>query len=209
MPELLKQDSPLAEIPRSAAGTQKDSNLSLSEYAATGFINLRRDAADAGFVKLVEQATNVRLPETPNTSVSTSGISALWLGPHEWLIVTPGGLEAAMQDSLRKALANRNYAVTDVSSGNIAISLAGKPARDILAKGCGIDLHERYFVAGTCVSTQVAKANALVWRPDSSSRFDLIVRRSFAEYLALWLLDAGREYGLKFCGQAATTVTAR
>jgi sarcosine oxidase gamma subunit len=31
---------------------------------------------------------------------------------------------------------------------------------------------------------------------DQTPSFDLIVRRSYAEYLALWLKDAAEEYGL-------------
>jgi len=203
MPELLEQESPLAQIAAAVQGRHEDTGLSLSERAALGHINLRRDPEDTDFVNIVHKSTSVRLPETPNTLISNAGISALWLGPHEWQIVTPGGLEVALQDSLHTALANHNYSVTDVTCGNTAMSLCGARTRDVLAKGCGIDLHERFFVPGTCVQTQVSKANVLISRPDSSSRFDLIVRRSFAEYLALWLLDAGREYGLRFCRESA------
>jgi sarcosine oxidase gamma subunit len=35
-------------------------------------------------------------------------------------------------------------------------------------------------------------------RTDGS--FDLIIRRSFADYIALWMLDAGREFGLRIEG---------
>jgi len=199
MPELFKQDSPLAQITTAVQGEHEDIGLSLSERSALGHINLRRDPADVDFVSIIHKSTHVRLPETPNTFISNAGIWALWLGPHEWLIVTPGGLEVSLQDALHTTLANHNHSVTDVTCGNIAMSLSGARTREVLAKGCGIDLHERFFVPGTCVQTQVSKANVLISRPDSTSRFDLIVRRSFAEYLALWLLDAGREYGLKFC----------
>jgi sarcosine oxidase subunit gamma len=197
MPEPLKQESPLAQLLAAIPESLADTGLWLSECPSKGHLNLRGDPADLDFVELVRRSANIRLPEVPNTSLSSAGISALWLGPHEWLIVTPGGLETAVQSSLCTTLTNRSRAVTDITSGNTAMSLTGARARDALAKGCSIDLHERFLGAASCVQTYVAKANVLLWRPDDSSRFDLIVRRSFAEYLALWLQDAGREYGLR------------
>jgi len=198
MPELLKQESPLAQLGMITQGSQEGTDLWLSELAPAAHINLRGDTEDPGFIDCVRVSTNIRLPATPNSLVSEDGISALWLGPHEWLILAPGGLEAAVLDSLRTALAGHNYAVTDITSGNFGLSLTGLRAKDILAKGCSTDLHQRAIRPGFCIQTNVAKANVLIWRPDDTQQFNLVVRRSFAEYLTVWLLDAGREYGLRF-----------
>ena len=35
--------------------------------------------------------------------------------------------------------------------------------------------------------------------------FGLVVRRSFADYLWMWLMDAGREYGVVFHKERATS----
>jgi hypothetical protein len=43
----------------------------------------------------------------------------------------------------------------------------------------------------------IAKAGALIGCIDPPSSLYLIVRRSFAEYLALWLKDAATEYGFR------------
>jgi sarcosine oxidase, subunit gamma len=196
MPEPLKQESPLAQVLEAIPEPATDTGLWLSECPPMGHINLRGDPADLDFAELVRRGTNILLPEVPNTSLSSTGVSALWLGPHEWLIVTSGGLESAVQSSLRETLANRNHAVTDITSGNAVISLSGTRVRDVVAKGCSIDLYERFLGPASCAQTHIAKASVLIWRSDDSSRLNLIVRRSFAEYLALWLQDAGREYGL-------------
>ena len=196
MPDPLKQESPLGHLLEAIPEPAADNGLWLSECPPMGHVNLRGDPGDLDFVELVRRGANIPLPEVPNASLSSAGVSALWLGPHEWLIVTSGGLESAVQSSLRETLTNRNHAVTDITSGNAVIRLSGARVRDVVAKGCSIDLHERFLGPASCVQTYIAKASVLLWRSDDSSRLNLIVRRSFAEYLALWLQDAGREYGL-------------
>ena len=197
MLEPLKQESPIAALMPDIPESQGEGGLSLSECPAMGYVNLRGDPADVDFVEFVRRGANLRLPEVPNTSRSEAGISALWLGPHEWLIVIPPELETEVQNSLGVILTGRSHAITDITSGNTAMSLTGVRAREVLAKGCGIDLHERFLCPGCCVQTYVGKANVLLWRREDSPRLDLIVRRSFAEYLALWLQDAGNEFGLR------------
>jgi heterotetrameric sarcosine oxidase gamma subunit len=53
--------------------------------------------------------------------------------------------------------------------------------------------------AGRCAQTTFAKASAVISNKSDGS-FDLIVRRSFADYIARWLLDAGQEFGCRIEG---------
>ncbi|MGW0201911.1 sarcosine oxidase subunit gamma family protein, partial [Nonomuraea sp. NPDC003201] len=60
------------------------------------------------------------------------------------------------------------------------------------AHGCALDLHPRAFGPGRCAQTMLARAQVvLVPREDG---FLVLVRSSFAAYLAEWLLDAAAEY---------------
>ena len=78
------------------------------------------------------------------------------------------------------------------------MNLRGPNSREVLAKGCTLDLHPRVFGPGQCAQSNVAMTAAVI-RPlidkEGTASFDLIVRRSFADYLARWLEDASREYG--------------
>jgi len=126
---------------------------------------------------------------------------ALWLGPDAWLLTCPPGALAAHTGSLRKALSDIHAAITDVSDGRVALRLAGPSARDVLAKGCPLDLHPRSFASGSCAQSLSAKASVLIHLLDDEAQrgptFDLYVARSFAHYLWAWLEDAGREYGVQ------------
>ncbi len=165
-----------------------------------GKIDLRGDPGDRAFMAAVGRVLDVLLPTEPCSSTSKGQITALWLGPDEWLITCPVDDVAFFANSLREALGDAHAAVTDVSDGQVAIRLAGPDAREVLAKGCSLDLHPRVFAPGTCARSLVAKATVLIHLiedGEEGAAFDLHVGRSFAQYLWAWLEDAGREYGVQ------------
>ena len=64
----------------------------------------------------------------------------------------------------------------------------------MLARGCAVDLDPRVAPAGTCVQTLLARAGVtIVVRDERAGEFLLLVRASFAAYLAAWLVDACTE----------------
>ncbi len=135
------------------------------------------------------------LPVTPNTWVETSSGRAIWLGPDEWLLtadgVTPEDLEAAVADHVRPL----GGVAVDVSAQRIGLRLTGSRVRDVLAKGGSLDLHPRVFGAGRAAQTTVGLAGVvLLALSGTGDDFLLLVRSSFAGYLAEWLLDAALEY---------------
>jgi sarcosine oxidase subunit gamma len=166
-----------------------------------GKLELRGDPGDRTFMAAVGRTLDLLLPAEPNTTAARGDLVALWLGPDAWLLTCPPGEAAALIAGLRTALADVHAAITDVSDGRVALRLAGPNARDVLAKGCPLDLHPRAFASGTCAQSLLAKASVLLHLlSDDAQRgptFDLYVARSFAHYLFAWLEDAGREYGVQ------------
>ena len=78
-------------------------------------------------------------------------------------------------------------------SANRTTLLGQRPARpELLAFGCSIDLDERRFKPGMCAQTLLARANVIIVPvgPAVEPAFRLLVRPSFAAYLAAWLTDA-------------------
>ena len=53
-------------------------------------------------------------------------------------------------------------AAVDVSAQRIGLRLSGSRAREVLAKGCSIDLHPRVFVSGSAVQTTVGLAGVIL-----------------------------------------------
>ena len=164
------------------------------ERSPLGHINLRGNVSDSAFAAAVAQALGAELPIAPNTVVVAPKARTYWLGPDEWLLVTPARDEAALAGALRQALAGVHCAITEVSGGQVVIELQGAQARALLAKECPLDLEGPELVPGRCAQTRLAKAGVLL-RPLEGGAMELIVRRSFADYLWTWLEDAAIEYG--------------
>jgi sarcosine oxidase subunit gamma len=137
----------------------------------------------------------VDLPTAPNTWVPAGTGRAVWLGPDEWLLTStteaPGDLEARV----RAAVLPLGGSATDVSAQRIGLRLTGARVRDVLAKGCSIDLHPRVFGRGSSAQTTLGQAGVvLLALSDTGDDHLVLVRSSFAGYLADWLLDAALEF---------------
>jgi sarcosine oxidase subunit gamma len=150
-------------------------------------VGLRVDPAGEA-ARRVADALGAALPVAPNTVARAGAREVLWLGPDEWLVVAPAGEEAVIEAALRAALAGKGACV-DLSANRTALELAGPAARDVLASCCALDLHPRAFGPGRCAQTLVAAAPAVVQQTGDEPAFRLLVRPSFAAYVAEWLLD--------------------
>ena len=194
------RQSPLAHLglasrDREGGGT---AGVTMGERPFPGILDLRGEhkAVSAAF----ELAFGFALPAAPNTAAgkgkagTKAQVTALWLGPDQWWIL--GAEPAKLAAKLMKAVENQPAAVTEVGESRACIRVAGPHARDLLAKGCPLDLHPQVFGSGACAQSLLAKAAVLIHQVDDGPTFDVYVLRSFAEYLWLWLEDAAKEYGL-------------
>ena len=164
----------------------EDTAVHVSVRSDLGHINLRGNPADKRFIAAAEDVIGQPLPVVPNT-LTVGSHHVFWLGPDEWLIMTAADDVAELASRLNKATAGLHAAVNDVSGGQVALSLKGHNTRELLAKGCTLDLHASVFSAGCCAQSGLAKANILLACLDDSQTFVIVVRRSFSDYLCRWL----------------------
>jgi sarcosine oxidase subunit gamma len=130
----------------------------------------------------------------PNRVAVMRGVRTLWLGPDEWLITAADGAAPDLLSWIRRAAADRRGEVTDLSASRIVIEIAGREARTLLEKGCGLDLHPRAFTAGCCAQTLFAKLPVIIDQINAAPSYRLFVRRSAARWLCDWLIDAAEEF---------------
>lgn len=130
------------------------------------------------------------LPLTANRVAVRGSLRVLWLGPDEWLAVVPEEAGVDLVEQLQRAVTRRRAAVTDLSSSRVGLEIAGAAARDVLAAGCGLDLHPRAFGPGQCAQTLLARVPVILDQLDATPRYRLLVGRSFAGWLHDWLVDA-------------------
>ncbi len=76
--------------------------------------------------------------------------------------------------------------------------IAGPKARDTLAKGLPIDLHQQVFQPGDTALTVVAHINVHIWQVDDAPTYDLAVFRSYAASFCEFITSAASEFGISF-----------
>lgn len=192
----VRRESPLCYQMADAKRVQRGvGGIILSEEGGRGHLNLRGDPSNETFVNAVEQVLGVALPLVPGTCTTNGEASMYWLAPNEWLVIVGAGTEFEIETRLRQTLRG-HFAIVDVSGGQTLVRLSGPAVAMVLKKSSVYDFHPDHFPVGRCVQTTFAKATALVSKTADDS-FDLVIRRSFADYLFRWLIDAAGEYGIK------------
>lgn len=186
------RESPLiGRTPRDGlAQLRIEAGVSLVEVPFEIHLNLRGDARDPAFRTVIEAVVEGTLPLVPNTFAVGGCGSVYWLAPDEWLIVAPSERQW-IPGALQSALSGQHAALTSVGHGQTMLRVSGPGSRDLLARGCPLDLHPRVFGVGRCAQTRFAKAPVLMALIDTTPGFDIVVRRSFAEYLWDALVDFG------------------
>ena len=162
--------------------------ITVDPYVATVDVRLADPAAWA----------EVALPTTPNTWVPTEAGRAVWLGPDEWLLTSTAEAPDELEARVRAAVVPLGGSAADVSAQRITLRLTGSRVRDVLARGCAIDLHPRVFGRGRSVQSTLGRAGVvLLALTDAGDDYLVLVRSSFAGYLADWLLDAALEFTVR------------
>ncbi len=187
MADLFQQESPLVQInlaePRGNAPR-------IEEKPFLGYLNLRAHDNNTGFLAATLKVLGCEPPTAANTVIESGEYRIYWLGPDEWLVVTPAARQDQVKADLMAALEGVFCAVADNSSGLTMLHVTGDNAAALLATDCPFDLHPREFKPGQCAQTRLAKAGMTISPLADGAGFEVIIRRSFADYLLLWLQDA-------------------
>ena len=184
----------------SVMGVAGEYGVWLSEISVTQFVNLRGDSTHLQFFNGVQRVIGVELPVIPNTVVRSPGLCCHWLGPNEWLITVKRPEVSIMKD-LEDSLSGLHVAITDLTGGQSLLEIGGRQSRDVLSAACTLDLHPDVFMQGSCAQTILAQSNVLITPTFASSVgcvFEVLVRRSYADHLIRWLMDAAQEDGFEF-----------
>ncbi|MCV6609343.1 MAG: sarcosine oxidase subunit gamma family protein [Amphritea sp.] len=192
----IQGQSPLhhAELEVLAQKGPKQGGVHLKELKLLGHLMLRMNPENADQLAAVERVLGVGLPLQPLTSVENGNYSIRWMSPDEWLIIVPGAETFDIESKFRDEMGG-HYSLVNSSGGSTVLKVSGDNVVEMLKKSVPVDLHDSEFPVGKVVSTVFAKSGAVV-RRTGEKEFELVIRRSFADYIWLWIQDASREFGL-------------
>lgn len=186
MVEVAVRTLPLADVHGGSA------KVRLEPAAPAERINLRVRAED---VAALSGALGVDLPVKPKTSASANGVTALWIGPDEWLVIAEGTGEIGTGLVEAAAKSGALHSATDVSHRNTAILVSGPGAAAAINAGCPQDLSLTVFPVGACSRTIFGKVEIVLLRT-AEEAFRVEVWRSFSTYAFGLLAEGARDAAL-------------
>ena len=136
---------------------------------------------------------NLQFPEVPMQVHSNKETRILWSGPSNWLLVSA---KKDILNSVQKICDDKKFAITDLSHSRAIIELKGSNSKEVLKKGCPININE--FKVNNCANSVfhgiAITIDMISNEPETLRIFAL---RSFGESLYHSITDACLEDGFK------------
>jgi sarcosine oxidase subunit gamma len=178
-----------AHLPRFQVGSRIV--LELTEVPHQRVVELARPRSGAALGFVLATFGTEALPRI-GASACANGTFLLGAGPGLWLLIASAGGASQFPDANVEEAFDIAVDTTDAWT---QFAIVGSAARDLLAKGCALDLHPRVFREGCCAVTRFAQLRCVLHH--SGVGYRLLVGRSYAVSLAEWLIEAGAEFGLE------------
>jgi heterotetrameric sarcosine oxidase gamma subunit len=113
--------------------------------------------------------------------------------PERWLCIYPPAAAGVSARSWQAACAGCAAAV-DLSSALTGLYLSGRVVREVLRRGCRLDLDPQVFPAGTAAATFMAQVPVIL--AALGAGLLLLTPSSTARHLREWLAAAAKPFGL-------------
>ena len=174
-----------------------DAEIILKENKHMGKMILRGSLSEKKFIPSTKKHLSQQFPASPNSFYDDTKVRVIWLGPDEWLILTEVAELDSLKGDLTRALIKSHSALVDVSDNSTIIEIKGRYSREVLMKGCSLDIHPSIFQTGCSAQIDLALANIILLKTADEPIYQIIVRASFARYVWDWLLDAANEFKVR------------
>ena len=115
----------------------------------------------------------------------------LWSAPRTWFVISK---KENIINNIKEKCTDENFAITDISHSRAVIQIKGLQAREILKKGCPLNINE--FKTNNCAGTVFHGISIVVDFIDNNpDTFNLLTLRSFGESFYHHITDAALEFG--------------
>ena len=134
---------------------------------------------------------DLELSEENSKVVSNNQTRILWNAPRTWLIISN---KENIIDIIKERCGDQNFAVTDISHSRAVIQIKGFNAREVLKKGCPLNINE--FEKNNCAGSVFHGITIVVdCINNKPATFNLLTLRSFGESFYHHITDAALEFG--------------
>ena len=164
--------------------------LEISEVKNLAIIHLvqyKKSKIQPNTIKL----ENLELPLDNPKVTANKETRILWSAPRTWLIISS---KKNIISNIKNKCDRENFAITDISHSRAVIQIKGPQAKEVLKKGCPININEIQVnnCAGTVFNGITVVVDFVNNNPDT---FNLLALRSFGETFYHHITDSALEFG--------------
>ena len=173
--------------------------VTIEELSLSGKINIRGKSSDKEFMKNIGSALNLVLPTEPNVRIFNNNISIMWLGPNEWLVITPENEKDGIISLLKSNLNPQKTAITDVSFNRTILRLEGEKVFTLLSKFLVANLEKILKTNFSVAQSIFIKIPVLFVRNNTDEEptsLDLHLNRSHTKYVYELLVDGSKNLNI-------------
>jgi len=169
------------------------SDLEMKEIKPVMKLIIRGKTKD--FITAIGKNLDMLLPTEANTSTSGEVLTALWLSPDEWMLISNNTVSEdtntyKVEDNLINNISKTKLgAVIDVSDQFVMINIKGSKVFDLFATGSPFNFNQFKNKKGSVVQTILNHIDVIIHLTEINN-VNLFVRRSFSEHLHSWLNDS-------------------
>lgn len=132
-------------------------------------------------------------------AASVKGVTYLPVAPAQWLVVADRKKAPAFGEGLAKTIAGIGH-VSEQTASRVCIRLSGERVRDLMARGCRLDLHPSVASAGFTAQTVMAQIGTTIHQRSDEPVYDLYVYAGFARSFWHWLSETAEQFGYEVAG---------
>ena len=161
-------------------------DISVKEISSIMKLNLRGKKRE--FFTAVGKHLDMILPTEANTSSSSSKLTAIWLSPDEWMVVSNEKTKKDtnnydLEESLYNSISKTNLgAVIDLTDQFVMLELKGSKIYELFSSGSPYNFNDFREKKGSTTQTLLNNIDVII-QNKSENLVNLFVRRSFSEHL--------------------------
>ncbi len=129
----------------------------------------------------------------PGQASFTASFTAFPLSPGQWMLVSEAYEGDDFGQETAKKIAGLGY-LSEQSDSRVCIRVSGLNARDLMSRGCRLDLHQNVTAKGFCAQTQMAQVGVLIHQVSDAPAYDLYVYAGFARSFWHWLTETAAQF---------------
>ena len=137
----------------------------------------------------------LKISGEPGKVTTSRNQTSLPLSPGQWMVVSKDA-DDNFASKLAKRVKGLGY-VSQQSDSRICLKVSGPMARELMSRGCRLDLDARSMQAGKCAQTTMAQVGVLLHQSSDDPSYDLFVYSGFARSFFEWLAHSAAQFGFE------------